>query len=50
MNFLWKTCPCASFSAFSRCENGKTKPLLALVKLLKVLDRPPDLLAEVRAG
>jgi HTH-type transcriptional regulator/antitoxin MqsA len=37
-------------NAFSRYENGKTKPPLALVKLLKVLDRHPDLLAEVRAG
>ena len=34
-------------NAFSRYENGKTKPPLALVKLLKVLDRHPDLLAEV---
>ena len=37
-------------NAFSRYENGKTKPLLALVKLLKVLDRHPDLLAEVWAA
>ena len=35
-------------NAFSRYENGKTKPPLALVKLLKVLDRHPDLLREVR--
>lgn len=35
-------------NAFSRYENGKTKPPLALIKLLKVLDRHPDLLAEVR--
>ena len=35
-------------NAFSRYENGKTKPPLALVKLLKVLDRHPDLLGEVR--
>ena len=35
-------------NAFSRYENGKTKPSLALVKLLKILDRHPDLLAEVR--
>jgi HTH-type transcriptional regulator/antitoxin MqsA len=34
-------------NAFSRYENGKTKPPLALVKLLKVLDRHPDLLGEV---
>lgn len=37
-------------NAFSRYENGKTKPPLALVKLFRVLDRHPDLLAEVRAG
>ena len=37
-------------NAFSRYETGKTKPPLALVKLLKVLDRHPDLLEEVRAG
>jgi HTH-type transcriptional regulator/antitoxin MqsA len=35
-------------NAFSRYENGKTKPSLALVKLLKVLERHPDLLNEVR--
>ena len=35
-------------NAFSRYENGKTKPPLALVKLLRVLDRHPDLLDEVR--
>ena len=35
-------------NAFSRYENGKTKPPLALVKLLKMLDRHPELLAEVR--
>ncbi|HSI59966.1 MAG TPA: type II toxin-antitoxin system MqsA family antitoxin [Ideonella sp.] len=37
-------------NAFSRYENGRTKPPLALVKLLKVLDRHPDLLAEVRGA
>ena len=36
-------------NAFSRYENGKTKPPLALVKLLKLLDRHPDLLDELRA-
>jgi HTH-type transcriptional regulator/antitoxin MqsA len=36
-------------NAFSRYENGKTKPPLSLVKLLKVLDRHPELLSEVRA-
>jgi HTH-type transcriptional regulator/antitoxin MqsA len=35
-------------NAFSRYESGKTKPPLALVKLLKILDRHPDLLNEVR--
>ncbi len=37
-------------NAFSRYENGKTKPPLALVKLLRVLERHPDLLAEVRTA
>lgn len=37
-------------NAFSRYENGKTKPPLALVKLLKVLDRHPELLTEIRAS
>lgn len=37
-------------NAFSRYENGKTKPPLALVKLLKVLERHPDLLDEVKAA
>ena len=36
-------------NAFSRYETGKTKPPLALVKLLKVLDHHPDLLEEIRA-
>jgi len=36
-------------NAFSRYESGKTKPPLALVKLLKLLDRHPDLLNEVRS-
>lgn len=36
-------------NAFSRYENGKTKPPLALVKLFRLLDRHPDLLDEVRA-
>lgn len=35
-------------NAFSRYENGKTKPPIALVKLLKLLDRHPELLAEVK--
>ena len=37
-------------NAFSRYETGKTKPPVALVKLLKVLERHPELLAEVRAA
>ena len=36
-------------NAFSRYETGRTKPPLALVKMLKVLDRHPDLLNEVRS-
>ena len=36
-------------NAFSRYENGKTKPPLALIQLFKVLDRHPELLSEVRA-
>lgn len=35
-------------NAFSRYETGRTKPPLALVKLLKLLDRHPDLLEEIR--
>lgn len=35
-------------NAFSRYENGKTKPPMALIKLLRVLDRHPELLPEVR--
>jgi HTH-type transcriptional regulator / antitoxin MqsA len=37
-------------NAFSRYELGKTKPPLALVKLLKILDHHPDLLDEIRAA
>jgi HTH-type transcriptional regulator/antitoxin MqsA len=37
-------------NAFSRYENGKTEPPAALVKLLKVLDRHPDLLEEIKAA
>lgn len=37
-------------NAFSRYENGKTKPPLALVKLLKVLNRHPELLSEIRTA
>src|ERR1700691_4202296 len=37
-------------NAFSRYENGKTKPPLSLVKLLKVLDRHPELLNEIKVA
>ncbi len=37
-------------NAFSRYENGKTKPPLALIKLLKLLDRHPDLIDEIRTA
>ena len=34
-------------NAFSRYETGKTQPSLALVKLLRVLDKHPQLIKEV---
>lgn len=37
-------------NAFSRYENGRTRPPLALVKLLKLLDRHPHLLDEIRSA
>jgi HTH-type transcriptional regulator/antitoxin MqsA len=37
-------------NAFSRYETGKTKPPLATVKLLKLLDKYPELLQEVMAA
>lgn len=37
-------------NAFLRYENGKTRPPLAVVKLLKVLDRHPELLNEIRTA
>lgn len=37
-------------NAFSRYENGKTRPPLALVKLLRLLDRHPELLSEIRTA
>jgi HTH-type transcriptional regulator/antitoxin MqsA len=36
-------------NAFSRYELGKTRPPLAMVKLLKLLNNHPELLAEVAA-
>ena len=35
-------------NAFSRYENGKSKPPLALIKLFKLQDRHPHLLNELR--
>ncbi|MFJ3447362.1 type II toxin-antitoxin system MqsA family antitoxin [Pseudomonas sichuanensis] len=37
-------------NAFSRYENGKTQPPVALIKLLKLLDRHPELFEEVRTA
>lgn len=37
-------------NAFSRYENGKTKPPVALVKLLKLLEKHPELMRELRVG
>jgi len=37
-------------NAFSRYENGRTKPPRSLVQLLRLLDRHPDLLNEVRSA
>ncbi len=34
--------------AFSRYEQGKTQPSVALVKLLKLIEKHPDLLKELR--
>jgi len=36
-------------NAFSRYETGKTRPPLALVKLLKILDHHPELIQEVKS-
>ncbi|MDO5102613.1 MAG: type II toxin-antitoxin system MqsA family antitoxin [Lautropia sp.] len=35
-------------NAFSRYETGRTKPPLALIKLLKLLDKHPALLDDIR--
>ncbi|WDY56378.1 type II toxin-antitoxin system MqsA family antitoxin [Pseudomonas sp. PSKL.D1] len=37
-------------NAFSRYENGKTTPPVALIKLFKLLDRHPELFEEVRTA
>lgn len=36
-------------NAFSRYETGKAKPPVALVRLLELLDRHPELLDEIRS-
>ncbi|WP_422135542.1 type II toxin-antitoxin system MqsA family antitoxin [Endozoicomonas sp. ALD040] len=36
-------------NAFSRYENGKTKPPLSLVKLFRLLNNHPELLSEIRS-
>lgn len=35
-------------NAFSRYEWGKARPLLALIKLFRLLDRHPELLNELK--
>jgi len=35
-------------NAFSRYENGKTRPSLALVQLFKLLDNHPELISEIK--
>ncbi|MEW9679058.1 type II toxin-antitoxin system MqsA family antitoxin [Pseudomonas sp. TE50-2] len=37
-------------NAFSRYENGKTRPPVSLIKLFKLLDRHPELFEEVRSA
>ena len=37
-------------NAFSRYENGKTRPPLSLVKLLRLLERHPEMLNEIRTA
>ncbi|MDR0769868.1 MAG: type II toxin-antitoxin system MqsA family antitoxin [Burkholderiales bacterium] len=37
-------------NAFSRYENGKAKPPLALIQLFKLLNRHPNLLKEVKSN
>jgi HTH-type transcriptional regulator / antitoxin MqsA len=37
-------------NAFSRYERGEARPLPAVVKLLRLLDRHPELLKEIRAA
>ncbi len=37
-------------NAFSRYENGKTRPPLALVKLFRLLERHPELLDEIKTA
>ncbi|WP_409295919.1 type II toxin-antitoxin system MqsA family antitoxin [Pseudomonas sp. KCJK8670] len=35
-------------NAFSRWENGKMRPPVALIELFKLLDRRPELFEEIR--
>lgn len=37
-------------NAFSRYEKGKSRPPQSLIQLLKLLDKHPDLLSEVKAA
>lgn len=37
-------------NAFSRYENGKAEPPVALIKLFKLLDKHPELLNEIRTN
>lgn len=37
-------------NAFSRYESGKTRPVAAVFHLFQLLDKHPDLLAEIRAS
>ncbi|MFC5480330.1 type II toxin-antitoxin system MqsA family antitoxin [Massilia suwonensis] len=37
-------------NAFSRYENGKAEPPVSLIKLLRLLDKHPELLGEVKAA
>ncbi|WHA40376.1 type II toxin-antitoxin system MqsA family antitoxin [Agrobacterium larrymoorei] len=37
-------------NAFSRYENGKSRPPRSLIQLLKILEKHPDLLDEIKAA
>jgi HTH-type transcriptional regulator/antitoxin MqsA len=36
--------------AFSRYERGETRPPATIMKLLRLIERHPELLAEIRGG